>query len=143
MRGMPGGSAVLPDLSRYRLGLAAMIRTGSADGYRAFLREWADLHQRGVAERLITMDDRALEVRMARMGLSDPSLSDTHDWARLILMEAGVDEAPAATGIASETVSQSRGSTLSGGVRGVTRVRRAIRLLISRPLRLTSPDDEG
>ena len=143
MRGMPGGSAVPPDLSRYRLDLAVMIRTGSATGYRAFLREWSDLHQRGVAERLLTMDDHALEVRMARMALSDQSLSDTHDWARSVLMEAGVDEPRGATGIAGGTVFQSRGSTLSGGVRGLPRVRRAIRMRIARPSRLTSLDGEG
>lgn len=146
MRGAPGGSMVPPDLSRYRLELAAMIRTGSADAYRAFLREWSDLHQRGVAERLITMDDAALLVRIARMALSDRNLSDAHDWARSVLVEADVtvvDEPPVATGIASGRVSRSRVSQPNDGLRGLPRVRRTVRVRVSRPPRSAKPDGQG
>lgn len=143
MRGAPGGSTVPPDLGRYRLELAAMIRTGSADAYRLFLREWSDLHQRGVAERLITMEDQALVVRIARMALSDQNLADTHGWARSVLVEEGVDVPLIATQIAGATVSQSRVPMSNEGVRGLPRVRRAIRMRVSRPPRPAKPDGQG
>ncbi len=142
MRGAPDGPAVPPDLGRYRRELAAMIRTGSASAYRDFLREWSDLHQRGVAERLITMDDVSLMVRIARMALSDQTLSDTHEWARSVLAEAGVDEVPLAQGDAGGRVSQLQVSRTSTGLRRLPRARRAVRMRVSRPSRPAKSDDQ-
>ena len=59
-----------------------MLRTRDPQAYRAFIRTWRDLHQRGAAERLLAMDDAALRLRMEHMILSTPALADMHEAAR-------------------------------------------------------------
>ncbi len=143
MRGAPDGSAVPPDLGRYRRELAAMIRTGSAGAYRDFLREWSDLHQRGVADRLITMDDASLMVRIARMALSDQTLSDTHEWARSVLVEAAVTEPMLTPGAPEGRLSQLQASKARSGPRVLPQARRAGRMRVARPPRLAKSDDQA
>ncbi|MGH2352671.1 MAG: hypothetical protein ACRDI2_03500 [Chloroflexota bacterium] len=88
-----------PDVRRYAQELQAMLRQRSPQAYRAFLREWRDLHQRGVADRLATMDDAALRLRLERMILDMPALADLHESARAYLREHGaaVPAEPAGT----------------------------------------------
>ena len=77
-RGEPG----LPDMRRYAAELQAMLRQRSPAAYRVFLRQWGGLHERGVAERLAAMDDAVLRLRIERMILDTPELSDLHKSAR-------------------------------------------------------------
>lgn len=73
-----------------------MLRRRSPEAYRAFVAQWRDLHQRGVAERLRAMDDAALRHRMERMILDQPGLADLHESARAYLHEHR-DDVPVAT----------------------------------------------
>ena len=71
----------LPDMRRYAAALKDMLRKRSPAAYREFLREWSDVHERGVAERLGSQDDAALRLRIERMILDTPALSDLHESA--------------------------------------------------------------
>jgi hypothetical protein len=76
-----------PDLTRYREDLLAMLPLRSPGAYRAFVRRWRDLLQRGAAERLLAMDDAALRRRLEHMILDAPPLADLHESARAYLAE--------------------------------------------------------
>ncbi len=75
-------SGALPDMRAYAAALQAMLRKRSPEAYRAFLREWSDMHERGVAERLAKQNDATLRLRIERMILDTPALSDLHESAR-------------------------------------------------------------
>jgi hypothetical protein len=64
-----------------------MLRQRSPQAYRAFVARWRDLHQPGAAGRLLAMDDGALRLRIERMILDAPGLSDLHASARDFLQE--------------------------------------------------------
>ena len=72
----------LPDMRGYAAALVEMLRRRSPAAYRAFLRKWRDVHDRGVAERLGKQDDAALRLRIERMILETPALADLHESAR-------------------------------------------------------------
>ncbi|MBI3974111.1 MAG: hypothetical protein HY332_22765 [Chloroflexi bacterium] len=80
---MPGQ----PDVKRYAQELQSMLRRRDPAAYRAFIRKWRDLHQRGAAERLLAMSDEALRLRIEHMILDMPTLSDLHESAREYLRE--------------------------------------------------------
>ena len=82
-RGENGG--VLPDMRAYAAALQAMLRKRSPEAYRAFLREWSDVHERGVAERLAKQDDATLRLRIERMILDMPALADLHESAQAFI----------------------------------------------------------
>ena len=67
-----------------------MLRQRSPQTYRAFLRKWRDLHQRGVADRLAAQSDAALRLRIERMILDMPALADLHESARAYVQGHGV-----------------------------------------------------
>ncbi len=71
-----------PDVRRYAQEMTAMLRRRDPQAYRAFIRKWRDLHQRGAAEQLLAMDDAALRLRIEHMILSTPALQDLHESAR-------------------------------------------------------------
>jgi hypothetical protein len=75
-----GASA--PDVRRYAQEMTNMLRQRDPQAYRAFIRQWRDLHQRGAAEQLLAMDDAALRLRMEHMILSTSALQDLHPSAR-------------------------------------------------------------
>jgi hypothetical protein len=74
-----------PDMRQYAQELQAMLRQRSPAAYRAFLRRWRDLHEGGVADRLARLDDITLRLRIERMILDLPALSDLHESARAYL----------------------------------------------------------
>ena len=82
---MPGE----PDVRAYAQELQAMLRQRSPQAYRAFLRKWRDLHQRGVADRLASQSDAALRLHLERMILDMPALADLHESARAYLDRHG------------------------------------------------------
>jgi hypothetical protein len=67
---------------RYAQEMQVMLRRRDPQAYRAFIRQWRDLHQRGAAEQLLAMDDAALRLRIEHMILSTPALQDLHESAR-------------------------------------------------------------
>ena len=69
-------------MRRYAEDLRAMLRQRSPKAYRDFLRKWRDVHERGVADRLAQQSDAALRLRLERMILEVPALSDLHESAR-------------------------------------------------------------
>ena len=75
-------SGALPDMRAYAAALQVMLRKRSPEAYRAFLREWSGVHERGVAERLAKQDDAALRLRIERMILDSPALADLHESER-------------------------------------------------------------
>ena len=79
----------LPDMTRYAAALREMLRERSPAAYREFLREWTDVHERGVAQRLGSQDDAALRLRIERMILDTPALSDLHESARAYVERHG------------------------------------------------------
>jgi hypothetical protein len=81
--------AVDSEVRRYAAELQQMLRKRSPQAYRAFLRRWRGLHERGVAERLAAMDDAALRRRIEHMILDNPGLADLHDSARETLRRLG------------------------------------------------------
>jgi hypothetical protein len=83
-----------PDLRRYVQDLLATLRTRDPQAYRAFIARWRDLHQRGAAERLLAMDDDALRLRMERMILDNPALTELHAGAGAYLSARGAAPAP-------------------------------------------------
>jgi hypothetical protein len=87
----------VPDVRRYAVEMPEMLRRRDPQVYRAFIRKWRDLHQRGAAERLLAMDDAGLRLRMEHMILSTPSLADLHESARAYIAGhegAARDEGP-------------------------------------------------
>jgi hypothetical protein len=80
-----------------------MLRQRSPAAYRDFLARWRDLHQPGVAARLLAMDDIALRARIERIILDQPAMADLHDEAQRYLQEHG------------ETVPASRPGAPAGG----------------------------
>ena len=72
----------LPDMRGYAKALQEMLRQRSPEAYRAFLRKWRDVHDRGVANRLVSQDDATLRLRIERMILDTPALADLHESAR-------------------------------------------------------------
>lgn len=78
-----------PDMSHYRADLRTMLLAQDPHSYRVFLDRWRDLHQRGIADRLIAMPDDALRVRLARMGLADPTLAVVHEVCTATLLAVG------------------------------------------------------
>ena len=76
-----------PDVRRYAQEMQDMLRQRDPVAYRAFIRKWRDLHQRGAADQLLRMDDAALRLRLEHMILSTPSLADLHDSARRYISE--------------------------------------------------------
>ena len=78
----------LPDMSEYARALQEMLRQRSPAAYRAFLRTWRDVHDRGVVERLSKQDDAALRLRIERMILDTPALEDLHESAQDYLRQA-------------------------------------------------------
>jgi hypothetical protein len=85
-----------PDLRRYVQALLETLRTRDPATYRAFVSRWRDLHQRGAAERLLASDDATLRLRMERMILDNPALSDLHADARDYLAARGAGLPPGA-----------------------------------------------
>ena len=79
---MSGEERGLPDMREYALALQTMLRQRSPEAYRAFLRRWREVHERGVAERLAGQDDAALRLRIERMILDTPALAELHESAR-------------------------------------------------------------
>lgn len=79
---MSGEERELPDMRAYAAALREMLRQRSPEVYRVFLRKWRDVHERGVAERLAKQDDAALRLRIERMILDTPALTDLHESAR-------------------------------------------------------------
>jgi hypothetical protein len=73
----------------YAADLQAMLRQRSPAAYRAFLTRWRDMHERGVAQHLVAMDDAALRLRIERMILDLPALADLHDAAWEYLAQHG------------------------------------------------------
>ena len=86
-----------PDMRQYARALQGMLRQRSPAAYRAFLTRWRDVHERGVAERLAEQSDAALRLRLERMILDTPSLSDLHDDARGYVAQHSAQAATAAT----------------------------------------------
>ncbi|HVG97345.1 MAG TPA: hypothetical protein VNK05_10620 [Chloroflexota bacterium] len=84
-----------PDLRRYVQDLLATLRTREPAAYRAFVARWRELHQRGAAEQLLASDDAALRLRMERMILDNPVLTELHGTARDYLAAHGAARAPA------------------------------------------------
>ena len=78
-----------PDMRQYAQALQAMLRQRSPVAYRAFLKTWSDIHERGVAERLAKQDDATLRTRIERMIIDLPELADLHDLAREHLAASG------------------------------------------------------
>lgn len=78
-----------PDVRQYAQEMQSVLRARTPAAYRAFLRKWRDLHDGGVADRLIAQDDAALQRRIERMILDLPPLADLHDSARAYLDEHG------------------------------------------------------
>ena len=78
-----------PDMRQYAQALQAMLRQRSPVAYRAFLKTWSDIHERGVAERLAKQDDATLRTRIERMIIDLPELADLHDLAREHLSASG------------------------------------------------------
>jgi hypothetical protein len=76
----------VPDVRQYAVEMQEMLRRRDPDAYRAFIRTWRDLHQRGAAERLLATDDAALRLRMEHMILSTPGLADLHESARAYIL---------------------------------------------------------
>jgi hypothetical protein len=89
-------------MRRYAEELRAMLRKRSPQAYRAFLRTWRDVHERGVAERLAQQSDAALRLRIERMILDIPALSDLHASARDYVSQNGGGQAASATAPADE-----------------------------------------
>ena len=79
----------LPDMRGYAAALREMLRKRSPAAYREFLREWRAVHERGVAQRLGSQDDAALRLRIERMILDTPALSDLHESARAYVERHG------------------------------------------------------
>jgi hypothetical protein len=79
----------LPDMRAYAAALREMLRKRSPAAYREFLREWKEVHERGVAERLGSQDDAALRLRIERMILDTPALEDLHASAREYVARRG------------------------------------------------------
>ena len=79
----------LPDMRGYAAALTEMLRKRSPAAYREFLRKWADVHEKGVAQRLGSQDDVALRLRIERMILDLPALSDLHESARAYVERHG------------------------------------------------------
>ena len=86
-----------PDMRQYARELQQMLRQRSPAAYRAFLAEWRDVHERGVAERLARQSDAALRLRLERMILDLPALSDLHDAARAYVAQHSGQAATAST----------------------------------------------
>ena len=84
---MGGERDEVPDMREYAAALQKMLRQRSPEAYRAFLRTWRDVHERGVAERLAKQDDAALRLRIERMILDTPRLADLHESARAYIAE--------------------------------------------------------
>jgi hypothetical protein len=82
-------------------------------------------------------------VRIARMALSDQTLSDTHEWARSVLVEAGVTEPMLTPGAPEGRVSQLQASKARSGPRLLPQARRAVRMRVARPPRLAKSDDQA
>ena len=78
-----------PDMRKYAQALQVMLRQRSPAAYRAFLKTWSDVHERGVAERLAKQDDAMLRTRIERMILDLPALADFHESAREHLEASG------------------------------------------------------
>jgi hypothetical protein len=79
-----------PEIQRYAREMREMLRRRDPAFYRAFLRKWRDLHQRGVADRLAGLDDRTLRLRLEHMILDQPELAEMHESARAyIATQAG------------------------------------------------------
>lgn len=78
-----------PDMRKYAQALQVMLRQRSPAAYRAFLKTWSDVHERGVAERLAKQDDAMLRTRIERMILDLPALADLHESAREYLEASG------------------------------------------------------
>ncbi len=93
-----------PDLRRYVQDLLATLRTRDPAAYRAFVARWRDLHQRGAAERLLAMDDDALRLRMERMILDNPALTELHAGAGEFLSARGPGGGGAAGATGGHTV---------------------------------------
>ena len=70
-----------PDMRKYAQALQVMLRQRSPAAYRAFLKTWSDVHERGVAERLAKQDDATLRTRIERMILDLPALAHLHESA--------------------------------------------------------------
>lgn len=66
-----------------------MLRQRSPAAYRAFLQKWSGLHEGSAAKRLAAQDDAALRLRLERMILDLPTLSDLHESARDYIAEHG------------------------------------------------------
>lgn len=90
------GHSPAPDVRQYARELQEMLRQRSPAAYRTFLRKWADVHERGVAERLAKQGDAALRLRLERMILDTPALADLHDSARAYVAQHGGQAATAA-----------------------------------------------
>ena len=88
-KGPSAQAAGAPDVRRYAQEMQIMLRRRDPQAYRAFIRKWRDLHQRGAAEQLLAMDDAALRLRMEHMILSTPVLTDLHPSAREYIDEHG------------------------------------------------------
>ncbi len=84
-------------MRQYARELQEMLRQRSPAAYRAFLVKWRDVHERGVAERLAKQSDSALRLRLERMILDMPALSDLHDEARAYVAQHGGQAATAAS----------------------------------------------
>ena len=83
-------------MRRYARELHEMLRQRSPAAYRTFLRKWADVHERGVADRLAKQSDAALRLRLERMILDTPALTDLHESAREYFARHGGQAATAA-----------------------------------------------
>jgi len=83
-------------MRQYARDLQEMLRQRSPEAYRVFLRRWKDVHERGVAERLVKQSDAALRLRLERMILDTPALADLHDSARAYVAQHGSQAATAA-----------------------------------------------
>ena len=81
------GEGGLPDMRAYAVAMKEMLRQRSPAAYRAFLKKWAGVHERGVAERLAKLDDATLRLRIERMILDTPALADLHESAREYVSE--------------------------------------------------------
>src|SRR3954449_11129853 len=82
-----GDTRSAPDVRRYAQEMTEMLRRRDPQAYRAFLRKWRDLHQRGAAAQLLAMDDAALRLRLEHMILSTPALHDLHESAQAYIAE--------------------------------------------------------
>lgn len=77
------------DVQEYIRDLHATLRQRDVAAYRQLLERWRGLHESGVADRLLGLDDDALRRRIYRMILDTPALADLHPEAERWLEEQG------------------------------------------------------